>query len=262
MPCGILTPSITKHLASTFTGANSLRFEPYTDWFPVIGLDVLKAILKLRGVTNQFQGQLAFQTAVCRTDNPDAWATLDQMTSSDRCTGVLNVTSALAGKFYVRFGIGFNISSGSTNSQADVTLQLSYDACGLVAGGVTLQALAPDTSNYFAPVTGWLQAIDAVKVLAAILVSGALNNFQCRLTYRTATTDTGVVTDNWAVVNLEAGWHAGNGEFNTGTLTLPTGVGQTGRIDDKMWIQFGLQFSVSSGTAGQATVSVATAVRA
>lgn len=261
MPCGILTPAITKHLASTFTGANSLRFEAFTEWMPVIGLDKLKAILRLRSLTNQFQCQLAYQTAAVRTDNPDAWATLDQLTSTDRCTGVLDVSSALAGKFYVRFGLAYNISSGSTNSQADATLQLSYDACGMVAGGVTLQALAPDTSNYFAPVTGWIQAIDAAKVLAAILVSGVVNNFQCRLTYRTATVDTGVIADNWAVVNLEAGWHTGNGEFNTTLLTLPTGVGQSGRIDDKMWIQFGLQFSVSSGTAGQATVSVATAVR-
>lgn len=261
MPCGAVTALVSRHLATTLSGVNSPRYEAYTDWIPVMGLDKIKALLRLQGLTNQFQCQLAYQTAAVRTDQPDAWSTLDQMTTVDRCTGVIDITSATAGKFYIRFGIAYNLSSGSTNSQADVSLQVSYDACGAIVGSTTLQLLAPDTSNYYMAVTGWIRAIDAAKVRAAILASGVVGNFQCRLTYRTAQIDPATVSDNWGTVNIESSPHAGNGEFNTGELTLPTGPGQTGRIDDKMWIQFGIQYSCSSGTAGQATVSVATAVR-
>jgi len=260
MPCGVLTSPITKHLATNFSGADSLRFEAFTEWFPAMGMDYVKAILKLKSLTQQFQCQLAVQTAAVRTSAPDSWTTLDQMTSSDRCTTMVDVTSTLTGKMYVRFGIAYNCSSGTTNSQADVTLQLSFDACGSIVGSVTLQALAPDTSSYFVAVTGWIPAIDAAKVRAAILASGAINNFECRLTYRTAQITPEMITDNWATATLEGSYHSGSGEWNTGEITLPTGA-VSGRIDDKMWIQFGLQFKVSSGTAGQATVSVVTAVR-
>lgn len=259
MACGFLTPATTRHLSTNLSGANSVVHEAFTDWIPVMGLDSVRALLRFAALTNQFQGQLAYQTAATRTDQPDAWGVLDQVTSTDRCTGSISLSGVTANKFYIRFGIAYNLSSGSTNSQADVSLQLSYSICGSLVGTATLQALAPDTSNYFAPVTGWMPAADAAKVLAALLVSGVVGNFQCRLTYRTAQLETAVVTDNWATINLEAGWHTGNGSFNTGQLTLPTSG--NGRTDDKMWIQFGLQFSVSSGTGGQATVSVATAVR-
>lgn len=227
-----------------------------------MGVDSIKAILRFFALTNQFQGQVAIQTAACRTDSPDAWTALDQAASSDRCTGNLDVSSYTASKLYLRLGVAYSLSSGSTNSQADVGLRVAVKACGAIVGSATLQCLAPDTSNYFAPVTRWMPASEAAKVKAALLVSGVVGNFRCRLTYRSAQIDPTSVSDNWAAVDLEASWHTGNGEFPTGELTLPTGVGVSGRIDDKMWIQFGLQYSVSSGTAGQATVSVVTATRA
>lgn len=44
MPCGVLTSPITKHLATNFSGADSLRFEAFTEWFPAMGMDYVKAI--------------------------------------------------------------------------------------------------------------------------------------------------------------------------------------------------------------------------
>lgn len=260
MSCGELSGISWLSLTSNLNGVGNLRFVPFTDWMSAMGLDKVKAVILIKALTGNFQAQLAVQTASVRTDNPDAWATLDTMTNADRCTAVIDVTSNTASKAYARFGVAYNLSSGTTLGGADVGFQLSDVVCGDIVGSTTLQLMAVDTNPYFVPVTGWLPAMTIAKVKAGFTVTGSLNGFKYRLCYRAATISSNVVAVAWGTANLEAGYTSGDGERNTGEITMPTGVGVTGRIDDKMFVQFGIEFTGTSAGA-QATATVTTATR-
>jgi hypothetical protein len=99
--------------------------------------------------------------------------------------------------------------------------------------------------------TGWIPALEADKVEAAVVTDASSTDWEGRLAYRTAE----VVTEStsaWSV--LEAGYTTGSGERNTGELTLS--------ISSKMWVQFGLAYRMkSAGSFTQATVTAAVMVR-
>lgn len=225
----------------------------FTGWQPAIGLDSIKSGVHLKGITGNFQARLAIQVASVRTDNPSAPALLETAYSNspDRCSGVLDVSASTSTPMFVRFGVAYNLSSGSTPGQADVRVDLSWPACGQAAGGGTFALLAPDTNSRYQAISGWIPAIFADIVKAAIVVTATIGNFRCQLAFRTATS----VKESpsaWSS-NLEELWHGGNGEFTTGEKTLS--------VSSSMWVQIGVEYSLSSGTNGSAQVSVAAAVR-
>jgi hypothetical protein len=90
-----------QHLAALGNGVGNIRVEPMTDWLSCVGLDKVRSLLM--GVV-------------------------------DKCPGELDLTNALAGRMYVRFGVGYNLSSGTTLSEADVRLAMAYNACGSIVG--------------------------------------------------------------------------------------------------------------------------------
>lgn len=255
MSCGIVLPGGFRHLAATASGLNTDRIEPFTGWVPCTGMDTVRALLRFRALTNQFQARPAIQLAAVRTDKPDAWTLLDAMRSADKYTDDLAVSTG--GKMYARFGAAYNLSTGSTLGEADVGLDLVYRLCGTMVGTVTLQLVAPDTSTYYVPVTGFLPAHQFAKFKSAVVVSSASNGFKHKLTYRAATIDQETITVAWGTDSLDA-FVTGDTERNTGELTLPTSGGAS--IADKMWIQIGLAYSGAGAGAG-ATVTVTTATR-
>ena len=103
------------------------------------------------------------------------------------------------------------------------------------------------------PITGWIPSILADKIEVAGIIGSRSGNAQLMVCYRTApTSQEGPST--WTLTDLEAGWHAADGEFNTGELTLSLG--------SVLWVQVGLKVRNSSGTSlGQLDVSVTTCVR-
>lgn len=146
----------------------------------------------------------------------------------------------------------YNESTVPGTSQADVALQLSYNACGSIVGSGTYQLLAPDTSSYFQPVTGWMPVLGAAKHRAAFISSGTSSAaFKFKVAYQTATTNPNV-PNAWATVDSD---HSGDGEACTSDLTPAGGTASV------MWIRFGIQYFMSSGTNGQGNVSVAIGAR-
>ena len=152
------------------------------------------------------------------------------------------------GYFYVRFGVGYDLSEGSTLARADVELLVSFNACGKIAGAINQQLVAMSTTVSYMAVTPFLPTIVAAKVRAAIAAASLTGDFQWRLAYRTAATN--VQNPNAWSTTFDT-YHTA-GELNTGDLT-PT-------ISGKMWIQFGIQYNLSSSTPGQASISGAVAV--
>lgn len=252
MGCGFLSSSEFVHLVATATGNGGLKIESMTPWVPCVGLDNIRALLLLRALSGNFQCRLAIQTAEVRTDKPNAWVLLDQMTTADRCSGTLDISANTAGNMYVRFGVAYNLSSGTDYGAAEVQLLVSYSACGTIYGSTTLQLLSPDTNTYYAPLWDWIPIEEVPKFRFGVIQSGTDNGFKAEITYRTATIEPEGVTVAWGTVVLDA-FVTGDDERCTGDLTLPTA--STGSVAGKMWVQPGIGYS-SSGGGANGTVTV------
>ena len=247
MACGQSTPDTQTHLVAMST---TVAYEWLTPWMPCIGIDNLKATLRVHGVSGNFQGQIAYQTALVRAAVPDSPAVVDsaQVGEGEKCTGVISIASATAGKFLVRFGVAYSLSSGTGVAQADVSTAFSFTQCGNVLGARALALDTSTSSDAFSPAAGWVPAMQVQKVKATVICRSLTGNFEWKLCYRVATTSQ---EDPGAWNALEASYH-GAGEFDTGEITL--------NVDSSMYVQFGIQYHSTSG-AGQAQVDVVYAVR-
>lgn len=252
MACSAAMSLVQRRLAALSSSETQLEW--YTDWMPAIGLDNVQGVLKNKAVTGNFESRMAMQTAAIRTDNPDSPILLESsyQASGERCSSVLSIATDLLSKCFVRFGVGYHLSSGSTPGQSDTSLELAYNSCGRIIGGDVAQLYVPGTTSFYRAFTGWIPAAHAAKVKAAIVILNASANFRCQLAQRTATTSR-ESTSAWSSA-LEGGWHSGNGEYNTGEVSLSNG--------SSFWVQFGLEYQLSSGSSGEATASVSVAVRA
>lgn len=248
MACGQSVPESQVHLLALST---TVVYEWLSPWIPCIGVDSVKAALRAHAVSGNFQVGLAIQTASVRTDSPDAPALLDNTTQvgeGEKCTGVVSIASTTAGKFFVRFGLGYSLSSGSTPGQADVSTSLVYTQCGQVLGSRSFALDTSTSSDGFALISGWVPALLAQKMKAVVICRSLTGNFEWKLAYRTATTSK-ENPSGWTA--LDANYH-GAGELDSGEVSLS--------LDSEMWVQFGLQYHSTSG-AGQAQVDCVVAIR-
>ena len=106
------------------------------------------------------------------------------------------------------------------------------------------------SNNSYVAVTPWIPTIAAAKMRAALSITSLTGDFQCRMAYRTA--ETSQQSPNGWSTTFDSTWRTA-GEATTNDLT-PT-------YSDVMWVQFGLQYNLSSGTPGQASVACAVAVQ-
>ena len=245
MSCGQTSPESQVHLSTTTTDPTYHWF----GWMPAIGLDHVKAVLRSHAVSGNFQVRLAMQTALIRTEQPEAPTTLDQLLVGDgeRCTGVISVADSTSTKFFVRFGVAYSLSSGSALGQADLSFAVSHTQCGQLVGGRSLSLASCTSADAVATVTGFVPAILVQKVKAVTVCRSLTGNFQFKLCYRTATTSKENPSAWTALTNYE-----GAGEFDSGDLAL--------NVDSSMYVQFGILYHSSSG-AGDAQVDTTFAVR-
>jgi hypothetical protein len=220
---------------------------------PATGLDTIIAVMLFSDLIGNFQGQIAIQTANVRPEMPNAPSLLGSVQSSTTpyCTGAISVASSTAGAMWVRFGVAYNLSSGSSLGSADVTLIVSDDRCGQVAGNATntLHTTSTRTNTYVA-VTGWIPAIMANKVKAALVATALQGPIQWRLAMRTATT----------APELPNAWSTTFDTWRTTAAEICTGELSTSITGD-MWVQFGIQYILSSGSFGNVIVAATVAVR-
>ncbi|MES2642003.1 MAG: hypothetical protein V4850_21135 [Myxococcota bacterium] len=232
-------------------------FIPMTNWQSAVGYDDIKAALNLRSVqvaSGGLEAQLAIQTATVRTDEPDNWATVSGLTQSGAgATGsaAISVANTTAAKMWVRFGLAYNLTAGSTApGAADATLALSYAACGSLIGAWNGQLTTTVTSDSYVAITPMIPALLADKIKAAIIVNSVTSNFQCRV----------VVRYGFALKEVAGAWTntsdtnvSGASQRNTGELTLSNG--------SNMYVQIGLAYSNTSAVFAQADVAVSVGAR-
>ena len=99
-------------------GNVTVTYVPATGWMPGLGWRTAQALLVLMVAAGNFEVAPAYQTATTDITSPDAWATLEttaQYLSSggtkDATAVVVDLSSALDGKFWVRFGFAVKVSS-------------------------------------------------------------------------------------------------------------------------------------------------------
>ena len=139
MACSKLSGAIEKRLTATGT-ANA--FTPFTPWMPAIGLDKARAVVKARSVTGNFRCQLAIQTADARTDVPGDWVRAkesadDYLAGPGEKTVDVSVIWKTSSTFFARFGVLYNYTGRPAVTEADVSLQVAFDACGSVVDSRT-----------------------------------------------------------------------------------------------------------------------------
>ena len=231
----------------------SLTYVWFTNFFPCIGVDKAKAVLKNRAVSGNFQSQLCVQYASVRTDMPDAPSAVGSplVGAGESCTGVVDIATDTASKLYMRVGVAHSLSSGSSLGGADVTLDLSYVACGRIVSTVSREYLAYSTTSVSQAISGWLPALEVEEIKVGVVVSGLTGNAQWRICWRIATTST-EAPGAWTTT--ESFRNTNNTEVNTGEITISAA--------SDMYIQIGAEVSLSSGsTPAQVTLVTALAVR-
>jgi hypothetical protein len=227
-----------------------VQHEWLTGWMLLPGMSVIDAVLKNKGVVGNFQSQLVMQLAAVRTDNPNGPTLLATARSGGGEWAELGVDIATgnSGYMYVRFGVAYGLSTGQTPARADVELQISYNACGKIAGAINQQLFASTTTDGYVAITPFVPSISAPKVRAAVSVTSLTGDFRWRMAYRTAATNT-QNADAWTTTF--GAWQTA-GEVNTTDLTP--------NLAGKMWVQIGIQFALSGGTPGQASISASVAI--
>lgn len=93
---------------------------------------------------------------------------------STGCAAELNVSAITADEAWVHWGIGFSMNTGGTApGSAEVTLTVAGASKGMMIGTWSGHLTSSTTSDTNIPVTGWVPAIWAQTVFAALLVPSA-----------------------------------------------------------------------------------------
>lgn len=249
MSCG---GKVLKGGDHVFTTSTTAIYVWLVGWMPCIGMDAIKLVVKNKAVSGNLQTQPVVQFAAVRPDNPGDPSTKGSLLvgAGEGCTGVLDISADIDDQFYMRVGLAYSLSEGSTLGQGDVTLEMSYAACGSVLGSWMGSLTTVTDVDAFVAITEWIPALQADKVMVAFVARSLAGNFRYRLCYRTATTS---AEDGGSWSTTFDAWRTA-GEANTTELALTIG--------GSMYVQFGIQYALSSGSAlGQATISAAVAVR-
>lgn len=252
MACGGATGLRQKTLNAVSVG---FSVEWFIDWLPAIGLDDITVVLRAMAATSEhFQARVVYQTADVRTNNPNTPITFGDLKTStgneiQYCKSDSVATDTVDAAF-IRFGVQYNFEAGYSACRADVELEVSYSQCGNMIASVSTQLNTATTTSQYLPLTNFMPGIIASKVKLACIVVDRSGDFQWRPVYRLAEY-TKEEPGSWT--DLSTGWYDADEEFNTGEL-VPT-------IVDKMYIQFGIEYCLSSTTPGQVSIAVAVGIR-
>lgn len=98
----------------------------FTGWIPTNGITSARALLQLTQPTAKFQAQAAYQLAATDTSSPGTWTAFGSaLTTQDRTTAEVDLTTPISGDFWIRFGvIATNTNTAYSYERGDVTLSV------------------------------------------------------------------------------------------------------------------------------------------
>lgn len=208
------------------------------------GIDSIRAVVRSlagSGGTN-WKWQIAIQTAEVRPDNPDLPALLGSEQTNDGTYAPGDLTPDLSAKAYFRLGIAYRSVSGL--SQADIEADFAWNDCGKVVSSVTFPITCDNSSPSYIPLGDILPANFAQKFKAAIIITSADANLQCKLVYRKGTVKAALTS--WTDFTVADSYSA-SAERNTSERAISAST--------ELWAQAGLAVKSTSGTS-QGTITV------
>jgi hypothetical protein len=257
MSCGkILTPKADVLVVYSTT----LRYTWFTDWMLLHGMDAVDFLTNTRDLVGNWQGKPCYQTAAVLPEFPD---TPGVITSGSYVTSAtlthFRETVSLTGKYWIRFGVACNLSSGLALGSAQVQLSVAPNQCVTQVGSGRI-VINPGTvtttdTNYF-EVGGWDATSGFDKVMAALVVMNNESTYlETQLVCRTAQDPR--FPNAW--ITCESGWDnpaAGNSARNTGALSAPAGA----NVTTNLLVQWGLAVRKKSGAAGNPRAEIVAAI--
>ncbi len=252
MACVTLTPEVWKRLS---TSSNLDRFEWFTDWMPAVGMDKAQFVMKSKagvGAQNLIV-QPAIQTAVVRTNLPDAPATCGQTSKTgdgEAVSALTDISGSTASKYFVRFGMAYKAAAAGEAS-ADVSLQVCAETFGKIVATKTVSLISPDDSIYYQPVTDWMPTAMFSKLKAVFVLQNASGDFRCALGWQFASTSV-EQPGSWS--NTGTWYDSTNPERCTGEVSAIPGA-------NEMWGRAGIAFKSNTDSITQATVTASVAIR-
>lgn len=123
--CSSMMPTARRVLTS---GTTTGQFIPMTGWIPAINVKEMKALLQLRDKTDNFQVQVALQTADVDTDTPNTALGKGTFAAANgkSSTGMLVVSANVDGAYFVRWGVFVKNSSGTALERGEVLLSVGF----------------------------------------------------------------------------------------------------------------------------------------
>ena len=101
-----------------------------TGWLPALSAKQIKSLIRMDDSSDNFQVQLAIQTAETDTESPGSVIAKGAVVGSDSlvCSGVLDISADVASKFFVRVGLIFKNSSGASMERGKVSVAFGLEA--------------------------------------------------------------------------------------------------------------------------------------
>ncbi len=250
MSCVTLTLEVWKRLVTTST---AVHYEWFTDWMPAAGMDKVKFVIKVKASSGSatFEAQPAIQTAAVRTNVPDSPTTCgatSQGGDGESVTSSIDISATTGPKYFVRFGVAYKVQAAG-EAQADVSLQVCAETFGKIISIKTATLLAPDTSTYYQPLTGWMPTSMVSKFKAAFIIQNPSADFRCALAWQFASTSV-QQPGSWS----NSGTWYSSGEQGTGEVSATPG-------SNEMWVRAGIACKSNSASNVNATVTASVAIR-
>jgi hypothetical protein len=229
-------------------------FFPMTDWGIALGIDKVRATLRLLAESGDIQIRLAYQTATTVINEGGAGgrsAPQGLGTPTNPTMSTLQFNVAPGTVHWIRWGVLVSLSQAGAPGQADVVLSLATPACGKPLGRFSDQIhIGGNTSPAVIPVTEWFAAFLLADVELALVGQAVSGNLETQVMFQTADVDAASPNAWQALGTAASGARKDNLRYDVSSITDP-GVGtkpMLGRV--------GLAYKLGSGTS-EAYASVA-----
>jgi hypothetical protein len=221
-------------------------FVPQIDWYPALGVDLVRFGFRLIAESGGLQGRPAYQTATAVIDEagPGGRAVPQGLGTPvsgpmDALTFALNLGQVQ----WVRFGSMISLDQAGAPGQGDVLLQATFPACGKPLGRFVQQVhIGGNNAAAVVPITSYVPALSLLLIRSAIVVTGVSGALQTRLMIQTA--DVSSATPNeWQPLGQPAsGARKDCVEYDvTGFMDPSTGT-------KPLLARFGLAYNLASGS--------------
>lgn len=229
-------------------------FFPFTDWGLALGVDRVRATLRLLAESGDIQIRLAYQTATTVINEGGAGGRnspqgLGTPTNATMSPLQFNVSPGTV--HWIRWGVLASLSQAGPPGQADVVLTLAEPACGKAVGRFADQIhIGGNTSPAVIPVMEWLPAFLLSEFDLAMVVQAVSGNLETQVMIQTADVDPATPNAWQALGTAVAGARKECLRYDVSAVTDP-GVGTK-----PMLVRLGLAYKLGSGTS-EAYASVA-----